>query len=39
MLNEKIKKRPLSGNFLLFKNNVEESPKLNLLNSHKLNVI
>ena len=39
MLSEKIKKRPLSGKFLLFKNNVEERPKLDLLNSNKLNVI
>ena len=39
MLNEKIKKRPLSGKFLLLKNIVEEKPKLDILNSNKLNVI
>ena len=39
MLNEKIKKRPLSGKFLLLKNIAEEKPKLDILNSNKLNVI
>ena len=39
MLNENIKKRPLSGKFPILKNNVEEKPKILIQNSNKLEAL